>query len=83
MGMYAKILTQEPRDPGMSKSLHLTCISLNLLAATGNICPSQHEIDCLEAMLKKFSKRSKLKEVLDIFRKRKVYFRQFEGYYEI
>lgn len=60
-GHYLSVAKEEPKDPSMSKSLYLTCLSIRVLEKMGNTYPSQDEIDAVETLIKRFQRNSAIK----------------------
>lgn len=55
--LYIKTKKTNPRWEGISQSLYLTILAIEILEHIGNKMPTQAEIDCIELHLKRYTKK--------------------------
>jgi hypothetical protein len=57
LSLYLNAIAKEPKPEDMSKSLYLTCLTLETFEQIGNKFPTQKQIDDVEKAFKRYSKR--------------------------
>lgn len=61
---YINAIENDPQPEGVSKSIYLIMLTTEVLEQLGNSQPTQKEIDVMEAMLKRISRRKLIKSHL-------------------